>query len=289
MSLARTEYYRTGLLSVRHVACRSAEKGAGDVETQAADTLVLPLRGLFMEHFSRSAQVLAEPNVALVFPAGLSYRVSHPVSTEDDCLAIEFSEGCFGDVLESMALPGAPLASCSLLSPSAMAARNLLWRRLAQRHAGPLEVEETALSLLSYAMRRAREDRARLLLSTRMIRQIETARVVLLLHPERKWSLSALAHAVGCSPFHLARMFRERVGVTLHRYHLQTRLARALDLLLETDRDLAAVALELGFSSHSHFTASFRQAVGISPSRLREVASSRIAAEIRKILIAHLS
>jgi hypothetical protein len=43
MSLAKTEYYKSDLLSVRYVACRSAEKGLSDVESVDADTLILPL------------------------------------------------------------------------------------------------------------------------------------------------------------------------------------------------------------------------------------------------------
>ncbi len=291
MSLARTEYYKSDLLSVRYVACRSAEKGLSDVESADADTLILPLRGVFFEHFSRGTQVVAEPNLALIFPVGRSCRVSHPVSAEDDCLVVEFSANCFREVLEAALLSaGIPSAGThSLLSPSAMAARNLIWRRLAQNVTDPLEVEETCVAMLSYVLRCSREGGAPRRRSSRIPRLIEAAKVALLTHPEMNWSLAALARTLKCSHFHLTRMFREQVGLPLHRYQLHTRLAKAIDLLLDTNRDLTAIALDLGFSSHSHFTASFRQLVGFTPSRLREVASCRIAAETRKILIAPLS
>ena len=45
----------------------------------------------------------------------------------------------------------------------------------------------------------------------------------------------------------------------LYRYHLRLRLARALDLVADCE-DVAALAQDLGFSSHSHFSAAFRQA-----------------------------
>lgn len=279
------------MLGVRHVACRAAEKGTSAMECQDANALVLPLRGVFMEHFSRDSRVLAEPNVALIFPKGRSYRVSHPVSADDDCLAIDFCDSCFQEAVEGTAPSTATAApgTHGLLAPSAMAARNLIWRRLARQFADPLEIEETGVALLSYALRRSRDTGAPPRRSSRVPGQIEAAKVVLLTHPQRKWSLRTLARAVGCSPFHLTRMFRQNVGVPLHRYQLQTRLAISLDLLLDTDRDLTTIALDLGFSSHSHFTASFRQAVGMSPSRLRDAASSRVAAQVRKILIAPLS
>jgi len=59
--------------------------------------------------------------------------------------------------------------------------------------------------------------------------------------------------------------------------------------LLDSNQDLITIALSLGFSSHSHFTSSFRQLVGVTPHKLREVASSCIAVETRRLLLAALS
>jgi AraC-like DNA-binding protein len=60
----------------------------------------------------------------------------------------------------------------------------------------------------------------------------------------------------------------------LYRYQSRLRLARALDLLAQYD-DLTALALDLGFSSHSHFSAAFRQTYGRTPSEFRESALNR--------------
>lgn len=58
-------------------------------------------------------------------------------------------------------------------------------------------------------------------------------------------------------------------GVPLYRYQLRLRLARALDLI-SGDADLTQIALELGFSNHSHFSSAFRQAYGRSPTAFKE-------------------
>jgi AraC-like DNA-binding protein len=52
------------------------------------------------------------------------------------------------------------------------------------------------------------------------------------------------------------------------RYQLRLRLVRALAELPHRD-DLAALAYELGFSSHSHFTTAFRTTLGMTPSQYR--------------------
>ena len=74
-------------------------------------------------------------------------------------------------------------------------------------------------------------------------------------------------------------------GIPLHRYLTQLRLARAL-VELPHAADLTALALDLGFSSHSHFTARFRALFGLTPTDVRRGASTRGAAELRKIVTA---
>lgn len=87
-------------------------------------------------------------------------------------------------------------------------------------------------------------------------------------------SLKALARELGVSPFHLAHVFRERTGGSVHQYLLQLRVSAALERLANSDEALSRVALDLGFASHSHFTAVFRRHVGVAPSvarwRIRE-------------------
>ena len=63
-------------------------------------------------------------------------------------------------------------------------------------------------------------------------------------------------------------------GLPVHRYLTQLRLARALVELPHAD-DLTALALSLGFSSHSQFSFAFRRAFGATPSRFREQAGRR--------------
>jgi len=55
---------------------------------------------------------------------------------------------------------------------------------------------------------------------------------------------------------------------------LRLRLARALDLIAQYD-DLSALGLDLGFSSHSHFSAAFRAVYGRTPSEFRQSALHR--------------
>ena len=88
-----------------------------------------------------------------------------------------------------------------------------------------------------------------------------------------------LAGELRCSPFYLARLFRAVEGTSIHRYRVRLRLARSLEALAG-GRSIRAVAFDLGFASHSHFTAAFHLAFGITPSRFQRHASGRHLREL---------
>ncbi len=90
----------------------------------------------------------------------------------------------------------------------------------------------------------------------------------------RRWTLTEIAAEVGVSPVYLTQAFAQVEGVPLYRYQLRLRLARALDLLGSYD-DLSTLGVDLGFSSHSHFTAAFRQAYGRTPAQFQRSANLR--------------
>src|SRR5207237_1272545 len=100
--------------------------------------------------------------------------------------------------------------------------------------------------------------------------------------PNARMSLSELARAVDCSPFHLSRIFRRRVGLPVYQYLLRLRLAVALDRIVEDGANLSALAFDLGFSSHSHLTTLFRRAFGVPPSMLKKTATGPLVRRLRR-------
>ncbi|MEQ7874315.1 AraC family transcriptional regulator [Sphingomonas sp. ASV193] len=87
-------------------------------------------------------------------------------------------------------------------------------------------------------------------------------------------NLRDIARAIGVTAGYLTQQFRLAEGIPLYRYHRQLRLGRALRELPHCN-DITQLALELGFSSHSHFTSSFRDAFGLTPSQYRDLAGTR--------------
>lgn len=96
------------------------------------------------------------------------------------------------------------------------------------------------------------------------------AKTILAAGFRERMSLQRLSEAIGLSMFRLAHVFRRETGSSLHAFRMRLRLNAALDALSESHRvDLTELALHVGFSSHSHLTAAFRQAFGLPPSALR--------------------
>jgi len=82
-------------------------------------------------------------------------------------------------------------------------------------------------------------------------------------------SLQALAKESGYSRVHFIRMFRAATGDSPHNYLLNLKLERARELLKTPSLSLIEIALECGFSSHSHMSRLFRKSVGVTPSAYR--------------------
>jgi AraC family transcriptional regulator len=82
-------------------------------------------------------------------------------------------------------------------------------------------------------------------------------------------SLQALANESGYSRVHFVRMFRAATGYSPHTYVINLKLERARELLKNPSISLIDVALDCGFSSHSHMSRLFHKIVGVTPSAYR--------------------
>jgi AraC-like DNA-binding protein len=88
-------------------------------------------------------------------------------------------------------------------------------------------------------------------------------------HLESALDIDTLAANLGLSVSHFGRCFRKSVGLTPHRYIMRRRVLRAQELLVQTERALADIALTAGFSDQSHFSRRFHQLTGVPPKAFR--------------------
>ena len=88
-------------------------------------------------------------------------------------------------------------------------------------------------------------------------------------HLDTDLSLDDLAGEVGLSKYHFSRRFKQRTGQSPYQFVIYERVRTARRLLRTTTRPLAQIALDVGFSSQSHFTRTFKRHVGATPGRYR--------------------
>jgi AraC-like DNA-binding protein len=82
-------------------------------------------------------------------------------------------------------------------------------------------------------------------------------------------SLSELAPRMSCSPRHLNRLFRDELGTSFREKQIELRLAKACELLANSNAKVVEVALESGYQSSSVFSELFKRRYGVSPGRWR--------------------
>jgi AraC family transcriptional regulator len=262
-------------VKIRDVYCQGSCRGKSAEEFATATELVFPYRGAFMRHLG-SDQAVAEANQVMFFNAAEGYRISHPVPGGDASLSLAISEEQLLELAPATLL-------CDKTTPAFRGQRlridaraqvlvALLRHSLREDIAEPLEAESLALTLIRRALGPRTTHEAGASLGRQ--RLVDRVKLVLASDLTRRWTLAEIAAEVRGSPVYLTQVFQQVEGMPLYRYQLRLRLARALDLLAQYD-DLTSLSLDLGFSSHSHFSAAFREAYGRSPSEFKQSALRR--------------
>lgn len=296
--LTYTTLYASPLVRVSDYVCRMGQSGPGEEEAHDANTIVLMRHGVFCKHFG-SRRVTADVNQAIFFSKGRTVRVSHPADCGDRGTVFNLAPRVLREIVRELdpsveEHPDEPFPFVTGPCDSAAFWRHReLVQRLAAQDIQPLEhlwADVTALQLSASILEAAfthaglRDTRRRSATDREHTDRAEAAKTYLASSLGERVTLDKVARVVHTSPFHFTRIFQQRVGVPVHRYLTQLRLRAALERLAEGEDDLTTLALDLGFSSHSHFTDAFRKEFGKTPSEVRRSGSRRALREMRKNL-----
>ena len=80
-----------------------------------------------------------------------------------------------------------------------------------------------------------------------------------------------VARELGLSASHFRFIFRQATGQPFHKYLVALRLEHAREILMSEQRSIGEVADAVGFGALSHFSRSFTQRFGVSPTRIKKV------------------
>lgn len=225
--------------------------------------------------FERVGPTLLTPNELVICPAGSVYRRHQMRSPEE--VNVFLAAGTDRVDLMNSAVSSARAAPRAVAAPDHLSLE--AWRLAhalrdvpAERH-HDLEYAERA-TLLMAPLRSTSSTTNEHRSTSRALRRhrelVEAAREHLARSfADQGLTLDQLARDIGAGAFHLARVFRQVTGRSLHEYRTQLRLRAVLLALAETD-SLAQLAVSVGFSSHSHLSDVFRRHFDASPSQVRK-------------------
>jgi AraC-like DNA-binding protein len=247
------------------VACRhGAGRGRPD-EQILGHAVVFVRRGCFVRS-ADGAETLLDPTLAYCTHPGEEQRYDHPTGHGDDCTAVYLEP----DLVAALwggepRLPAGALAS----SPELDLEHRLLLaagRRGDDRH----ELVERAVVLAAGALEQADARQAaagRPATIRARAALVDGVREALAEDAGRR--LSDVAAALAVSPHHLSRVFRAVTGHTIARHRLRLRARAALERLAGGERDLARLAVDVGFADQGHLCRVVRQETGTTPATLR--------------------
>ena len=246
---------RLHLLVAEELVARPELPPRGDISRRK---LVITLAGAFEFQVGRSVTWVDSSRLLFANP-GESYVDRHVLPGTGHCSLILTPDEDALDELWGITATykTGRVRACSL--------RTQMLAQLLRRADEPLAAQELGVAILEESVAEGR------LVGSIDQRCVRRAKAALHDCPDGRVSLSQIASDLGVTSIYLTQCFKRSEGMPLYRYQTLLRLCRALDRLPERD-DITDLAFELGFSSHSHFTAAFRSELGTTPSQYRSQA-----------------
>ena len=256
-------------------SCLVRDRAVTSERQQFWHVIGFPHAGAYVLHGESGSTLIDVNSVAFFNPLGV-YRTSHPHGCGDRGVGVVIHPSVIADALSDSGLPReAEETRFPFLrgpsSPRAYWIQYSIFSRVAARApVDPIEIEEGALALVAESVATASRPGGALAgerpASARRRESIDAARGYLASRFREPVRLAEVAAAAGLSPFHACRAFKKETGVSVNRFLHRLRLRAALAELPDRRGDLTRLALDLGYSSHSHFTYAFRREFGVAPS-----------------------
>ena len=185
---------------------------------------------------------------------GSEYRVIHIHPKALSRIAAEVS---------GQNLPSIYFSNPVIADPSLFRLLLLLHLKLEQ-NASPLEQESELLSAMGLLLKRHNKVQPTLPPLTKEPHRLKPVLDYLKSHYTENVSLSRLAVIADLSPYHLLRVFHQRIGVPPHEYQTQLRISHARRLICKGS-PISEAALQVGFFDQSHLSRNFKRIVGVPP------------------------
>jgi AraC family transcriptional regulator len=251
--------------------------GATEGRVEAFHAIVMPSSGTCWVE-SEDQTAIADANVFLYLNASSSVRTRHFSGSGDAGHTLVLRPDLLWDAAGASSDPLRPFARLQApSSPRAFLLKQVLLEHVVRPSSvEDIAVEEIALTFAEEAFPRTpgRVSASNHGGGTAKVHRewVESVKAFVgrrLADPIRLDDIAAEVHV---SAFHLCRVFKASTQLSIHQYLNRLRLRAALERVVDPSVNLMTLALDLGFSSHSHFSFAFRREHGMSPTLFRRSA-----------------
>jgi len=231
--------------------------------------LAYVLDGEYVESYADGSRVVCEARTLRYLPA----RYTHSTVSESGarCLIVTLKPEVLSRVdkhVKSLERPA------TIQTPASLWLTHKLYREFQQCDgSSAVSLEGILLELLAETARYAGSGPVRI-----VPEWLRVARAYVETNYLRPLSLADIARVAHVHRVHLARQFRSYFSTSVGELLRRKRVEHACHLVSTTNCSLAEVAIDCGFSDQSHFSATFRKLMGLTPARFREMAQAPIQA-----------
>jgi AraC-like DNA-binding protein len=284
--------FENQLVRVRRIEWEARDSRPAGESVSEWPEITLMTRGMFVKHGS-DHRGTADPSTLVLINQGETYHLAHPVACRCACTALLVNREILADIMASHHVHirdsrrSFPFSECPA-DPGLLRRHHVMLSLLdAGARSDVLAVEETALELarravgIGFRFHGRRRLPARSSTTHAYDQMTQAVRELLASRYTDPLTLADIAAEVHCTPNYVCDVFKRRTGLSVHQYLTRLRLAAALQELPERRRSLASLAVDLGFSHHSHFTAAFRRAFGLPPSKI--TTSAQVGAALKSV------
>lgn len=223
------------------------------------------LSGNYQEQIERKVDERT-PTALVYYPPDVSHAEKHNSNGKHFLVEIDSSN------LEKVRDYGAKLNEPLLMTNNdSIWLATKMYREFSERDSfSELALESLTIELLIFASRQNLKTRERK-------RPLWLEKVLEILHSnfQEPNCLNDLADFVGVHPTHLARVFRQIEHCTIGDYIRKVRIENARQRIIRSKETLVEIALNTGFSDQTHFTRSFRNVTGMTPTEFRRIFHTR--------------
>ena len=201
-------------------------------------------------------------------PAGRRYREWHNISAASRVTYLYLHPA----MLQKSARAGAVYTPKIFFEDSTLWATAIKLKSVLESNSSDTAYLEALLDVLAYELWRSGQEPTRALPANRGGLASWQMRVVgdyIGQHLNEQVSLAKLASLTRLSKHHFCRAFKQSFGISPYGYHLRRRTQQAQLLLSDRTTSITDVAFDLGYSSSSSFSLTFRKVTGQTPSQFR--------------------